>query len=264
VLLGALSPLRGIGPEELAIDGLLARLDGVAEVILATNPNVEGEATAHYLARLAQAARRARHPPGVRHAGRRRHRVHRRGDAVALAARPAGDVARAAAPASRRRREPAARRSLAAHHVAAARSARAAAGGRPSPPSKAPGVNTVGGGPSPLWREARGANVLDVDGNRYVDLTSGFGVALVGHRHPAVVAAVRRQASRLLHGFGDVHAHPARVALAAALGGAGADGGCRRLLRGVGLGRGGGGAQDGRARQRQARRARVFGAPTTA
>lgn len=52
VLLGALSPLRGIGPEELAIEGLLHRLDGVAEVILATNPNVEGEATAHYLARL--------------------------------------------------------------------------------------------------------------------------------------------------------------------------------------------------------------------
>jgi recombination protein RecR len=52
VLLGALSPLRGVGPEELAIDGLLARLDGVVEVILATNPNVEGEATAHYLARL--------------------------------------------------------------------------------------------------------------------------------------------------------------------------------------------------------------------
>ena len=55
VLLGALSPLRGIGPEELAVDGLLARLDGVAEVILATNPNVEGEATAHYLARLLKA-----------------------------------------------------------------------------------------------------------------------------------------------------------------------------------------------------------------
>jgi len=82
---------------------------------------------------------------------------------------------------------------------------------------EAPGINTIGAGPSPLWREARGANVLDVDGNRYVDLTSGFGVALVGHRHPAVVAAVRRQAARLLHGLGDVHAHPARVALAAAL-----------------------------------------------
>jgi recombination protein RecR len=52
VLLGALSPLRGIGPEELAVESLLRRLDGVAEVILATNPNVEGEATAHYLARL--------------------------------------------------------------------------------------------------------------------------------------------------------------------------------------------------------------------
>lgn len=52
VLLGALSPQRGIGPDELAIDGLLARLDGVAEVVVATNPNVEGEATALYLARL--------------------------------------------------------------------------------------------------------------------------------------------------------------------------------------------------------------------
>jgi len=55
VLLGSLSPQRGIGPGELRIDGLLSRLDGspkVAEVIVATNPNVEGEATALYLARL--------------------------------------------------------------------------------------------------------------------------------------------------------------------------------------------------------------------
>ena len=52
MLLGALSPLRGIGPEEIAVDSLLARLDGVSEVILATNPNVEGEATAIYLAKL--------------------------------------------------------------------------------------------------------------------------------------------------------------------------------------------------------------------
>jgi len=51
VLLGALSPQRGIGPEELAIDGLEARLEGVEELVLATNPNVEGEATALYLAR---------------------------------------------------------------------------------------------------------------------------------------------------------------------------------------------------------------------
>ena len=51
VLLGALSPQRGIGPGELRIEGLFDRLDGVEEVILATNPNVEGEATALYLAR---------------------------------------------------------------------------------------------------------------------------------------------------------------------------------------------------------------------
>ena len=53
VLMGALSPLQGIGPDDLKIAGLLARINGgVDEVILATNPNVEGEATAIYLARL--------------------------------------------------------------------------------------------------------------------------------------------------------------------------------------------------------------------
>lgn len=52
VLLGALSPHRGIGPDRLAIPALLERLDGVEEIVLATNPNVEGEATALYLARL--------------------------------------------------------------------------------------------------------------------------------------------------------------------------------------------------------------------
>jgi recombination protein RecR len=54
VLLGALSPLDGIGPEDLKVRELLARFEteGVEEVILATNPNVEGEATAIYLAKL--------------------------------------------------------------------------------------------------------------------------------------------------------------------------------------------------------------------
>jgi recombination protein RecR len=53
-LLGALSPLDGIGPEDLRIDGLMARLrvGGVTEVILATNPTVKGETTALYLSRL--------------------------------------------------------------------------------------------------------------------------------------------------------------------------------------------------------------------
>jgi recombination protein RecR len=53
VLMGALSPLQGVGPDDLKIKGLLARVrNGVSEIILATNPNVEGEATAIYLARL--------------------------------------------------------------------------------------------------------------------------------------------------------------------------------------------------------------------
>jgi recombination protein RecR len=54
VLLGALSPLQGVGPDDLKIKGLLARIatGGVEEIILATNPTVEGEATAIYLARL--------------------------------------------------------------------------------------------------------------------------------------------------------------------------------------------------------------------
>src|SRR5204863_1646144 len=53
VLMGALSPLQGIGPDDLKIKGLLARVgNGAGEIILATNPTVEGEATAMYLARL--------------------------------------------------------------------------------------------------------------------------------------------------------------------------------------------------------------------
>jgi recombination protein RecR len=54
VLQGAISPIEGIGPEALKIRELLARLEpeGVEEVILCTNPNIEGEATAMYLARL--------------------------------------------------------------------------------------------------------------------------------------------------------------------------------------------------------------------
>jgi recombination protein RecR len=60
VLQGAISPIEGIGPDQLRVKELLARIDaeGVKEVILCTNPNIEGEATAMYLARLL-------HPLGV-------------------------------------------------------------------------------------------------------------------------------------------------------------------------------------------------------
>lgn len=57
VLMGHLSPLDGIGPEELRLDLLAQRLDEgeIKEVILATNPTVEGEATAHFIAEMAHA-----------------------------------------------------------------------------------------------------------------------------------------------------------------------------------------------------------------
>jgi len=56
VLQGAISPIEGVGPDQLRVKELLARLEpeGVAEVILCTNPNIEGEATAMYLSRLLQ------------------------------------------------------------------------------------------------------------------------------------------------------------------------------------------------------------------
>lgn len=52
VLHGQLSPLKGIGPDDLNIRSLLERLDGVEEVIVATSPDIEGDATALYLSRL--------------------------------------------------------------------------------------------------------------------------------------------------------------------------------------------------------------------
>lgn len=64
-----------------------------------------------------------------------------------------------------------------------------------------------------FWERARGSNVWDADGNRYVDLTGGFAVAAPGHRHPKVVEAIREQAGRLVHGLGDVHPPSVKVSL---------------------------------------------------
>jgi len=68
-----------------------------------------------------------------------------------------------------------------------------------------------------FWERARGSNVWDVDGNRYVDLGAAFGVSAVGHAHPRVVAAVQRQAEALLHGMGDVYPPAIKVELLEAL-----------------------------------------------
>ncbi len=65
-----------------------------------------------------------------------------------------------------------------------------------------------------FWEHAAGTNVWDVDGNRYIDLTAGFGVASVGHTNPRVAAAVRTQAAKLMHAMGDVHPNELKVKLA--------------------------------------------------
>ncbi len=64
-----------------------------------------------------------------------------------------------------------------------------------------------------VWQAARGANVRDVDSNVFVDLTSGFGVALVGHRDPEVVAAAHAQSERLVHAMGDAWPDATRIDL---------------------------------------------------
>ena len=65
-----------------------------------------------------------------------------------------------------------------------------------------------------FWQRASGANVWDVDGNRYIDLTAAFGVASVGHGNPRVVAALKAQAGKLLHAMGDVHPNELKLKLA--------------------------------------------------
>ena len=55
-----------------------------------------------------------------------------------------------------------------------------------------------------VWEQAAGANVVDADGNVFVDLIAGFGVATLGHRPPEVLEAASAQQAHLLHAMGDV------------------------------------------------------------
>ena len=82
VLQGSLNPLEGVGPDQLRVKELLARVEDeeVTEVILCTNPNLEGEATAMYLARLLAPLGVTCHPDRQRSPGGRRPRVRRRAD----------------------------------------------------------------------------------------------------------------------------------------------------------------------------------------
>jgi 4-aminobutyrate aminotransferase-like enzyme len=71
---------------------------------------------------------------------------------------------------------------------------------------------------SPIfWSRASGAGVTDADGNVFIDLTAGFGVAFSGHANPRVVAAIEAQCRQLPHALGDVHPADVKVELLEAL-----------------------------------------------
>ena len=65
-----------------------------------------------------------------------------------------------------------------------------------------------------VWERARGVQVWDAEGKRYLDLTAAFGVAATGHANPRVVRAGQTQMARLLHAMGDVHPHRLKAELA--------------------------------------------------
>jgi 4-aminobutyrate aminotransferase-like enzyme len=68
-----------------------------------------------------------------------------------------------------------------------------------------------------FWESAAGATITDVDGNRYLDFTSAFGVANAGHSNPNVASAIAKQSELLMHGMGDVHPTRVRTLLLEAL-----------------------------------------------
>jgi 4-aminobutyrate aminotransferase-like enzyme len=78
---------------------------------------------------------------------------------------------------------------------------------------EAPGVTYLADDYPVFWERATGALITDVDGNRYLDLTSAFGVAATGHTNPRVTAAIVEQSTRLIHGMGDVHPTEVRTRL---------------------------------------------------
>ncbi len=70
-----------------------------------------------------------------------------------------------------------------------------------------------------VYSTGKGSNVLDVDGNRYVDLAAGFGALLLGHAHPRILKVLELQGERLMQALGDVYTSEPRIAL------------CERLAR---------------------------------
>jgi len=79
-----------------------------------------------------------------------------------------------------------------------------------------PGADPEDAAPIVLARGS-GSEIVDVDGNRYLDFTAGFGSVLLGHGHPALSRAIRAQADTLVQGLGDVYSSDVKIALMEAL-----------------------------------------------
>ena len=77
-----------------------------------------------------------------------------------------------------------------------------------------PQITFIGGAFPVFFKKASGMNITDVDGNRYLDLTSAFAVTGLGHGSPAVLRALNEQAKLMMHGMGDVHPNEVKVLLA--------------------------------------------------
>lgn len=81
--------------------------------------------------------------------------------------------------------------------------------------TETPAASTIKRGDIPVfWERSQGANIWDVDGNRYIDLTGGFVVTAAGHSNPRIVDAITKQSERLLHSMGCVNPNEPRVKLA--------------------------------------------------
>ena len=80
-----------------------------------------------------------------------------------------------------------------------------------------PEVTCLAEPPPIFWSRGAGVNVLDADGNRYVDLLAGFGAAVLGYAHPELTAALATQAGELQHAMGDVYPAERKVELLEAL-----------------------------------------------
>ena len=80
--------------------------------------------------------------------------------------------------------------------------------------TETPNASGIAAGDIPVfWDTTRGANIWDVDGNRFVDLTAGFCVAIAGHSNPRIVAAIQAQAGRMMHSQGGANPNALRVEL---------------------------------------------------